>query len=71
MWRYMEPETERYVALPAIFTASQRSIQVQTNDMSHEGVYKFYVKGSVSLLYMFPEMMHEEYIYIDIVNPCR
>ena len=35
------------------------------------GVYQFFVKGGISILYMFPEKKHEEYITIEVKNPCE
>ena len=38
--------------------------------MEDAGVYQFQVKGAVSMLFMFPEKKHEEYVFIEVINPC-
>lgn len=71
-WRYVDPETGNYLALPNIFSANERTIQVQTdNALEDAGVYQFYVKAAVSILVLFPEVKHEEFIFIEVVDPCK
>ena len=72
IWLYVDPDSGQFVALPDIFSSDDRTIQVQTDDVVEDvGVYQFYVKGGISIIYMFPEKKYEEYITIEVKNPCE
>lgn len=70
-WRYIDPSTETYSALPEAFAGEAKKMVIESDDVSLEGLQEIRLKGAVSMMFLIPEVFNETPIFIDFINPCR